>query len=205
MYDYFEITNSSIVFDIGANIGIYTLNVAPKVEKVIAIEPEPSNFELLLNNVILNNLTSKVLPLNIAIGTKDGKTKLYLDNKGGSGTHSIVLKRSSKYLNVPYYKLDTIYKNLKRKSIIDHVDLIKIDVEGAELLVLHGAQNLLKAEHPKLIIAIEHGIVQFKDIYYFIKSKELKYKFTVLNNIVFVHPLYIHNLIKQFYLSFTPR
>ena len=188
IYDYFDVTSTSIVFDIGANIGIYTLKIAPQVRKVIAFEPEPSNFELLLNNIIFNRLISKVFPLNVAIGAEDKKIKLYLDEQGGSGTHSIILKRSNKYITVPCYKLDTIYKNIKREAYFDHVDLIKIDTEGAELLVLHGAQELLKAEHPKLIIATEHGITSFRDIRNFLEKKGLKYDFVVLNNVVFCEP-----------------
>jgi len=79
------------VIDIGAHIGAYTILVAEKVGKdgkVIAIEPEPKNYEQLLKNIQLNHFEN-VIPPNIALADQDGFKKLYLSS--WSGSHSLVI------------------------------------------------------------------------------------------------------------------
>jgi len=67
VYDYLKLSSSSIVIDIGAHIGLFAVKVARKVKKVVAIEPHPENFKLLLANVRLNHLKN-VTAINAAIG-----------------------------------------------------------------------------------------------------------------------------------------
>ena len=137
-----------IAIDIGANGGMHTIPLAKMLGssgEVIAIEPEPNNIIILKKNIKLNDLRN-VTVINKACFSKTGKMKLYLDEFGGSGTHSLI-KKQSKKINVETDTLDNILKNLKIKN----VDLIKIDVEGAETDVLKGATKTLKKYHPKII------------------------------------------------------
>jgi len=137
-----------VFIDVGANIGKYTVKISNSVKKkgeVIAFEPEKDNFNMLKRNVKLNCATNVVL-IKKALSNKKGKLKLFLA-KGNLGHHSLVEKVGEKYEEVDVDTLDSIIKELK----IKRVDLIKIDVEGAESLVLEGARETLKKFHPKII------------------------------------------------------
>ena len=140
--------NNGVFIDVGANIGKYTIKIGNSLKmngRVISFEPENDNFEMLKKNTKLNNLKNTTL-INKALSDKKGKLKLYLA-KGNWGHLSLVEKVGEKYEEVEVDTLDNILKELK----ISKVDLIKIDVEGAENLVLKGALETLKKSHPKII------------------------------------------------------
>lgn len=142
-------TVRGVFIDIGANIGKYSIMVGNKLKNkgnVIAIEPESKNFKILEKNIRLNNLNN-VIVISKGCFSKKGKLTFYLDNIG-TGGHSLVKKEvGNKKIEIEVDTLDNILKNLK----IKRVDLIKIDVEGAEADVLKGAEKTLKKHHPKII------------------------------------------------------
>jgi FkbM family methyltransferase len=143
---------AEIVVDIGAWIGRYTLtssNYVGPSGKVISIEAHPGNFQILKKNLILNK-RQNVIPLNIAVSNYEGRIKLYMASS--SGWHSINprVARYGKYIEVPCKTLDNVLKELS----ISKVDWIKIDVEGAELMVLEGSQETL-AQNKNLKIILE--------------------------------------------------
>ena len=123
-----------VFVDVGANIGGYTIRLASKARRVYSFEPHPRNFRLLKYNLKLNNLYSKVYAYRYAVSQKKGKVLLTLSEF--HGRHSIVELRS-RYIEVPSITLDDILYSE------DNIDVIKIDVEGAEPLVLLGAKNTL--------------------------------------------------------------
>jgi len=144
---YFDL-NKGVFVDIGANIGKYTIIMGKKLKdkgKVIAIEPEKKNFEILKKNVELNGLDNVIL-INAACFSKEKKLKFYLDKRAGSHSFYQEKVKSSKAITVQAKRLDKILSELKIKK----VDLIKMDVEGAEAEVLKGATRILKS-HPKII------------------------------------------------------
>ena len=144
---YFNL-KKGIFVDIGANIGRYTIMQAKKLKvgKVIAIEPEPRNFEILKKNIKLNNLEN-VIPVKIACSNSKGIANFWLGAEGEGTAHSLIeIKNNSKKISVNTETLDNIMKKLKIKK----VDLIKVDVEGLEPLIFEGAENMLK-NHPKII------------------------------------------------------
>jgi FkbM family methyltransferase len=113
------------VVDAGAFIGWYTLIASKRVGvegKVVAIEPEPRNFSILLKNIRDNGLRN-VIPLNLALSDKDGYELLSI-NPSPAG-HSIVSSSSQRIL-VKARKIDTLLTELN----IERVDLFKIDEEG---------------------------------------------------------------------------
>lgn len=126
--------------DVGANIGWYTLLAASKVGskgRVIAFEPEPANYNLLIESIALNNFENVIL-LKKCLSNSEGKSRLYLHPQN-YGAHSIVRQQSKFYKDVITEKLDDSLTNLG----INNVDVLKIDVEGAEPLVLEGAQQTI--------------------------------------------------------------
>lgn len=145
---YFEEITQGIFVDVGSNVGKYTVKVARQLGsngRVISIEPEISNFEILKTNVELNNL-SNVTCLNAACWNKNERIKLYLAQS--TGRHSVKLPVSRDFVEVSALKLDDILKDLQ----IEHVDFIKIDAEGADGEVLEGAEETIaKNQHLKII------------------------------------------------------
>lgn len=161
IYDYIEtefvkkqVKNGDIVFDIGANIGYFTLIFAKLVGnkgKVYAFEAEPQNFELLKKNVEINGYQNVILE-NVAVSKKNGKTELFLSEKN-SGMHRIYSSHfcSDKSIQVNMIKLDDYLNNIKFN---DKISFIKMDVEGSEFGVLEGMEKTLK-ENEKLTIILE--------------------------------------------------
>jgi len=139
--NHFEL-KEGVFIDVGAHIGRYTIMVAKKLRNdiVIALEPEPENFQALKKNVSLNGLKNVIL-LNLAASNKDEKVVLYKLRGPHTDWHSMTNPKSYyESIVVPARRLDDIITRFKLSS----VDLIKIDVEGAELLVLQGLESRLK-------------------------------------------------------------
>jgi len=149
---------NDIVLDIGANVGYYTLGLAPylgKNGKIIAIEADPESFKLLEKNCKLNNLQNVELH-NCAITDKEGEIKLYQSSKH-SGINSIfagVHGLSSKFVNVSGIKLDDLLGDRYQT-----IDWFKVDVEGAELAVLKGSKKILKITK-KILIELHEDILK---------------------------------------------
>ncbi len=141
------------VIDIGANIGYYTIIAGKRIGvngKVLAFEPEENNFSLLSRNIALNKLTN-VTALKIALTNKLGGELLYLDDNN-KGHHSLSSKNpeTEKKIKVRTNTLDGILENFGSPK----VDIIKMDIEGAEVLVLEGMTKTI-GKNPKLIIFTE--------------------------------------------------
>lgn len=135
---FFQIQDGVFV-DVGAHVGKYTVMVGRRLGskgKVVAIEPNPANFQALLRNIAINNLKN-VMALSMACGASSSKTHLYRHiDMSGYSTHYNFGKGN---IEVECRPLDTILENLG----IDEVRLMKIDVEGAEMEVLAGAERTL--------------------------------------------------------------
>ena len=126
-----NVKKNDIVVDVGANIGYYTLLMAKNHASVFSYEPEPQNFDLLKKNVILNNFSSNVKLYNKAVSNFNGYSKLVLSDHS-TGQHKLEKNRfGTKSIDVEVTKLE-----------LDKIDFAKIDVEGAELLVLQGMKTL---------------------------------------------------------------
>ena len=136
------------IYDIGANSGYYTLlfsRLVGKTGRVYAFEPLPENAAFLLRHIKMNGLENVTL-VNTAVAQANGVSPFnisssnYMGSLGGGAT-----------LNVPTMALD----ELKSKGF-PVPELIKMDVEGAEALVLEGARDVLKAGKAVWFIAL-HG------------------------------------------------
>jgi FkbM family methyltransferase len=144
------------VIDIGAHIGRYTITSSKQVGntgKVVAIEADPDNFELLRRNIALNNL-SNVLPLNYAVFSTRTRIKLY-EQSASAKYNSVMLTRAKETKNYVEVNADTLDCILKQNGI-SQVNWIKIDVEGAEFEVLKGSTKTLSNENISLLIEIHN-------------------------------------------------
>ena len=180
--EYFRPKEGDIVIDIGAHIGLYTIISSKRVGangKVVAIEANPSNFEMLNRNIKVNQLTN-IISLNNAVYSKETKLKLYLPGEElGHTTYNTVMsdraKNEDKFVEVSANTLDYL---LQLKEITD-VNWVKIDVEGAEFEVLKGAHNLLLNSRNIVILMEVHGSLNDYRLKLeeFIRSYNLKIEF----------------------------
>ena len=135
------------VLDIGANSGTFTYFVSKLVGpngKVYAFEPEPANFRALDRLVKSKNLQN-VKTYNVALSSKEGTHTLFVD-KFSSGCHSFsqdnLISSVKNGIEVQTTTLDSVLAANGR------VDIIKIDIQGAEGLVFEGGQKLLQQKGP---------------------------------------------------------
>jgi FkbM family methyltransferase len=126
--------------DIGAHIGYYTLLAKIKVgEKgqVFAFEPDPKFFYALTQSLKLNKITIGVHLYQMAIADRNGFSSFFA-HPSGSGSNLYASFPGSRSITVETITLDTFFEKVGWSK----VDLIKIDVEGAELAVLRGMEEL---------------------------------------------------------------
>ena len=156
------------VIDIGANVGHYALKFSKLVGKngrVIALEPVPRTFHLLTANME-NSSFQNVTLLNVAASDKN--TVRYVNvPTSQTGMHNYyrasIIKNDSS-LNVFCIKIDSLLLSNK-------IALVKIDVEGHELAVLSGMNELLKRDHPYLIVeASSETIINYLKSYGYINE-----------------------------------
>jgi FkbM family methyltransferase len=158
------------IIDIGAHMGIFAVRAARMVGedgKVVAVEPHPHNYAALLGN-IRRNMLQNVTPLYLAVSDHEGEQRLLLSKGSGGHTllpsegtgspelsnlqklwsHSLLAsgEKRARSIVVKTVTLDQLIGNCRK------VDLIKIDVEGAELLVLSGAARTLRRSGVRVVI-----------------------------------------------------
>ncbi len=141
------------VLDVGANIGIYTCSAARAVSpagRVISFEPVPAVYQELIGNIKLNGL-SNVTVVPAAASSQAGHAQFHTGQLDGLGS----LVRASGTNQVLEVATVTIDEVLARESI-QKVDAVKIDVEGAEPLVIRGMAGLLQSP-VRPILLIEHN------------------------------------------------
>lgn len=153
-----ELTEGSVFLDVGAHIGYFSLKGAVAVGKsgrVIAFEPNPETLALLRDNVAASN-AGNVTVEPIACADRDQMLTLYAAGIINTGMSSLARDNANVTIEgpKPYTVRGRPIDDVVRELNLSRVDAIKIDVEGAELLVLRGTVNTLKRFHPKLVIEL---------------------------------------------------
>lgn len=141
------------VVDIGVNKGYFSLLLAKLMNdrgKVLSFEPDPDNYFWFRKSIQANEYRC-IKIFQHALSDKEGSVAFYRGKKSGSGSLFPSSHTKKKTITVKARKLDNVLKDEEIKK----VDLIKIDVEGAELLVLKGAEKTLKGEDMKLAIDVD--------------------------------------------------
>jgi len=133
----FEVGEGSLVVDIGAQIGVFTILAAKasRTGRVFSIEPVPWNFDLLESNILLNNVQN-VRPMQLAVSHGMGFRELFLSDM--SGGHSFLSDLSgSRKIVVEAMSL----KDIVERNNIERIDFLKVDCEGAEYEILFNCPD----------------------------------------------------------------
>ena len=150
-----ELKKGMICLDVGGNIGYYTLfesKIVGKDGKVIAIEPSPPNFQHLKKNLEIQD-SANVDAYNFAAGDIDGDVN-FLIYRESNGSFTIpdgeTTDLPGELIKVKAKRLDTFLDELN----IDHVDFVRMDVEGYESHIIDGMVNTIKKSKPMFQIEV---------------------------------------------------
>jgi len=132
---------SSVFYDIGANVGYYSLVAARKCQSIFAFEPLPANFDYLKRHIAINQLQN-CTAVEAAVIDHEGTVAF---SEGNSTCGGAI--REAGALLVRAVRLDVFIERAPAP------DVMKIDVEGAELRALCGAKRLLTEHHPVVFLA----------------------------------------------------
>ena len=147
--DTFE--SGDVLFDVGANIGLYSIYAASRSVRVVAFEPESQNYALINQNIFLNGLGEKVQCLAVALADRNGVDYIYLSRfRAGESMHAFAdpLDWQRRPFNPSFqqgsvaFSLDG-FLDFQPEPFPTH---IKIDVDGIEAKVVRGAARTLRDE-----------------------------------------------------------
>ncbi len=144
--------HSNHFLDIGANMGFYSIALAAENSTltVESFEPQPSVFEILRANTLLNQFESRIKLHNTGLGNLKDELTMYIPRFTGTGGASFKNLHDDEgeatQIRVPVSVLDDIIKT--------EADLIKIDVEGCELNVILGAAEIIRLSKPTIMVEL---------------------------------------------------
>jgi FkbM family methyltransferase len=139
-----SVRKGNVVLDLGANVGYYSLLAAQlvgKEGKVYSFEPEPNNFSVLLKNIELNSYDN-IVPVQKAVSDTSGKITLFLHNRD-TGAHTIYQPEPGEHHFAESVEVETVVLDEFLDGKEKHVDIVKVDVEGAEMAVLSGMKEMI--------------------------------------------------------------
>jgi FkbM family methyltransferase len=138
-----------VLYDVGANIGVFSLYAGSRGHRVVAFEPVAANYAVLNRNIEINGLGGRVTAFCVALDQRDGTGALFLEN-----THAGVSSQFERRLEATRFEqgavsfaLDTLLAG-GRLPFPDH---LKIDVDGTEGRILTGAARTLADRRLKSI------------------------------------------------------
>jgi FkbM family methyltransferase len=181
-----EKNNDVLIFDVGANIGKYSLSFSSFLSqsyKIHCFEPLNSTFKILVENTKNNK---NIVCHNLALGDKIGEAVIYSNSM--TNTQSSLIPRDMSHwgneynLSHPDKIIETTLNEFCNSNQIKFIDFLKLDVEGYEWLFYKGASELLNKKIG--IIQFELGVCAvdgkyfFKDIFYLLKDNYKIYRIT---------------------------
>ena len=185
--DSFQEKENLIFWDIGANIGLYSIYNSLKHPKstTIAFEPSSSNLRVLTRNISINNLEKNIKVVSIPLTNKEN---IFQEMKEGQFVEGGALNSFGEKFDfegkefkptMKYNLLGTTINYFLENSILDIPDYIKIDVDGIEHLILEGGDKFLNDKKVKsLSIEINEN---FKEQYDKVLNLMNKYEFKLLH------------------------
>jgi FkbM family methyltransferase len=145
-----KIQPGDILFDVGTCVGIFALHAALRGTRVWAFEPDPSYRKRLIRNIEINKLENSIKVVEWAVSDRQGTVTLYTDGVEGISPSLVqVGERGSILVNT-----DSIDNSIA-DGRIPTPTLVKLDIEGAEILALNGMKQLLSSKDAPRYLFIE--------------------------------------------------
>ena len=166
-----EIKEGDVFFDVGSNVGVYSIYAAKKHPniKVVSIECEYSNLHLLKENIFNNSLGEIIIPYSIGLGEKEEISYLNIqDFTPGSAMHSV----STKKIDKTFEHQNVVWREGIAKISIDYFcrstgikpNCMKIDVDGGEHNIFSGGKETFQEEYLRtLLIEISRDSNDYKE------------------------------------------
>ena len=145
-----ELKPEDVFYDVGSCVGLYALHAAILGCRVVAFEPDPAYRKRLKRNIQINKLEKKIQVLEWAVSDQPGEVTLYTD--GVDGNSPSLREIGSR--GAVTVKTGTIDQAIETNQI-PAPDIIKLDIEGAEILALRGMKNLLTSTNTPRFLFIE--------------------------------------------------
>lgn len=170
-----EMSANSIFWDIGANVGLYSIYAAKKELRVFAFEPSAFNYFLLNKNIEINALQQSIISYPIAISDKSefGLLNSTMTNAAGSMSTFSSVNEKMDSISCGEVTLDVIFRQGMLSFSIDELVLkygfevpnhIKIDVDGIENLVIKGGLDVLKMDEVKsVLVELDDKEIEYSD------------------------------------------
>jgi FkbM family methyltransferase len=157
------VRGGDVFYDIGANIGLYSLLAAHQVGRhgtVYSFEPHAANFHSLLHNIHLNGFNGRVRPLSVALHDRAGVFDFnYRDWSSGSSMSQLDSTRDAEENDfqpvISELKYAVTVDELVGGGMIRPPDHVKIDVDGNEMCVLQGMRKVLSGKHRPRSLQVE--------------------------------------------------
>jgi len=149
-----------VFWDVGANLGYFTLLAAARLGntgQVVAFEPGQRAYERLSENISLNSFTN-ILPCNVAVTDREGEAVLY-SHPGLADGRANLYRPGGGQTGSEKVRTVTL-DGWRRRQGLPGPDFIKMDVEGAELAALRGAEETLTSSAPLLLVEMKEAIFQ---------------------------------------------
>lgn len=151
------LAEGSVFVDIGAHVGLFSVPAMKWVGetgRVIAFEPHPDNYALLFQNVEANGVTDGVSIENVAVSNSNDSIKLY-QSPFNTGDHQVYPTNGRKSIDIKCVSLDSYFGKTEQ------VDVIKMDVQGAEGAAFEGMKRVLQ-DNPKIVVVWELSPAQLE-------------------------------------------
>jgi FkbM family methyltransferase len=211
--DYFaaNVTQGDHCLDIGANYGYFTCLMARLASRgrTIGVEPNPPLFELARDNIHINSLQVAGEALHAAVSDQAGKLTLYRRlTRSGNTSIGRVSDEFTQYLGEPEqeaFSVDSVPIDALLDRLGGRLDMMKIDVEGAEPLAFRGAQRTVAA-NPRLKIVMEWSPGQIQhagfDVREFLTAlASMGLQAATIHDRGALRPIPIMDLLQQSYLA----
>lgn len=147
------VRSGDVVVDVGANVGMFTRKALSRGAKlVVAVEPNPELVVCLRRNFEKEIAEGKVVVYPKGLWDRDAELMLTTNDAHASAANSVAIPRGGKGPVVPLTTMDKMVEELQ----LMRIDMVKMDIEGAEPQALRGARNTLQKNRPRMAIATEH-------------------------------------------------
>ncbi len=169
-----------VFLDIGAGIGYFSLLAAQnQPAKVVAFEPVPGTFDLLVRNIEHNKLGEIIEPVNIGLGSRD-RTAKSICVLGPRNHIEYTLDDDDADLATVEVRIGSLDGWLKEHASLDKIDVIMVDIEGYEHEFLRGARQTILSFRPMVLMNIEdYQLAKFcvtaQDVFDFMKEAGYEY------------------------------